>query len=159
MMTEKLESEAYFVKIAQTIPTISSKDEDDMRKEIREIKDNQEECFGESLENYVNGYVAGFKLVGGNPPNIPIDKVWSKIISDARFPNTSSLLKAALSLFHSTATVEGSIQTTRNILNERAHRLLDRNLNARKIVKSAVRNSNSQCCYDYDLSKKNYMSN
>ena len=63
------------------------------------------------------------------------------------------------SIFHSTATVKGAINTTRNVLGERAHTLSDDNLNARKVVKSAVKNSNAKCCYDYNFNEKIYTKN
>ena len=46
---------------------------------------------------------------------------------------------------------------TRNILSERSHRLTDDNLNARKIVKSAVKAmTKTTCCFDHDISGKKY---
>ena len=53
--------------------------------------------------------------------------------------------------------MEGSINTTRNILNERAHSLLDQNLNARKTIKSAVKASAASCCFEYDVSDREYL--
>ena len=86
--------------------------------------------------------------------------MYSTIISDVKnYPLVSKFLRAVLSIFHSTATVEGAINTTRNILNERSHRLNDKTLNARKIVKTAVSSANSKCCYDYDTSDNIYIRN
>ena len=46
---------------------------------------------------------------------------------------------------------------TRNILSERSHRLTDDNLNARKIVKSAVKaRTETTCCFDHDISGQKY---
>ena len=46
---------------------------------------------------------------------------------------------------------------TRNILSKRSHRLTDDNLNARKIVKSAVKaRTETTCCFDHDISGQKY---
>ena len=46
---------------------------------------------------------------------------------------------------------------TRNILSERSHRLTDENLNAKKIVKSAVKaRTKTTCCFDHDISSQKY---
>ena len=131
---EKSESEAQVVKVAKSADLAAPEEEDDLKREIREIKEFKEEVFGKDLETYVQRYVELYKLEG-KEPNIPVDAVWKHIIEkESRFPLMSRVLKSVLSIFHSTATVEGAINTTRNILGERAHNLLDKNLNARKIV-------------------------
>ena len=43
------------------------------------------------------------------------------------------------------------------MLSKRSHRLTDGNLNAKKIVKSAIKaKSKSNCCYDHDISNMKY---
>ena len=112
------------IKVAKQIPIIGS---NDLRKEIR-----------------------SFKLEKDKEPNISINSVWGEVIKDdASYPVFSKLLEAVLSIFHSTATVEGAINTTRNILN----------LNARKTIKSANKNSLSVCCYDFDVNSENHKRN
>ena len=76
-----------------------------------------------------------------------------------KFPNLSKMLKASLTFFHGTASVEGAVNTTRNTLGERRHRLIDGNLNARKMMKDAVKVSDSECCYDFDLLTKPFLAN
>ena len=156
---EKAESEAYFVKVAKTADLLSIEDEDDFRREVRHIKEFRDEVFGKELEVYLERYVDSFKLKD-KEPNASIDSVWKKVIeNELKFPLMSKVLKGALSIFHSTATVEGSINTTRNILGERAQRLHDKNLNARKVIKSAVKNSSAKCCFDYNVMEERYMKN
>ena len=97
-MIEQPESEAYLVRIASKIPIVKSEEVDTLRKEIRLLKLNPEEFFGESFETYRINYVPGYKLTSKKAPNVSIDSVWSNIISDIeRFPLTSDLLKATLS--------------------------------------------------------------
>ena len=84
-------------------------------------------------------------------------KVWKTIVLSEKFPNLAKVLRSVLSIFHETASVEGAINVIRNMLSERSHRLTDENLNAKKIVKSAIKaKSNSNCCYDHDISDKKY---
>ena len=43
------------------------------------------------------------------------------------------------------------------MLSERSQRLTNENLNAKKIVKSAIKaKSKNNCCYDHDISNKKY---
>ena len=130
-----------------------------LKREIRFIREYSAEVFGSSLEEYKEKYVSGFKL-DDKEPNLSIEMVWKGIISDeAKFPLMSKLLRSCLSIFHSTATVEGSINTTRNILNERGHSMMDETLNARKTMKSAVKKASSKCCFDYKIEDQQYFSN
>jgi hypothetical protein len=69
------------------------------------------------------------------------------------------LLMASLSIFHGTASVEGSVNVTRNILGDRSHNLSDINLESKKMVKSAVCEAPSHCCYDFDVDDQAYHSN
>ena len=154
---EKQEAEHNVIKIAKEMDMIDSNEEDSLRLEIRKIKGDKD-ILGEGLQVYIERFVKSFRL-NGKEPNIPIDSVWNPIIVDeAQFPCMSRLLRGSLSIFHSTATVEGAINTTRNILNERAHQMLDENLNARKHVKSAVKNS-GKCCYDFDVNGPSFKKN
>ena len=158
-MTESSESEAYIVKIAEKVPSITEEEYDDLRKEVRILKDDKDKYFGEELEVYIENYVEGFKLVKGKIKNKSIDAVWKKVINNDIFPVLAKVLKATLSIFHSTGSVEGSINTTRNILGERSHRMTDENLSSRKLVKSAVKVANTNCCYDYDVNRKSMLDN
>ena len=48
-----------------------------------------------------------------------IDHVWRRVIEDKQtFPSLSELLKACLSFFHATASVEGSVNMIRNVLGD-----------------------------------------
>ena len=96
-------------------------------------------------------------LIENKEKNISIGEVWKPIISSGKFPNLAKVLRSVLSIFHGTASVEGAINITRNMLSEQSHRLTDGNLNAKKIVKSAIKaKSKSNCCYDHDISNKKY---
>ena len=44
-----------------------------------------------------------------------------------------------ISIFHATASVEGAVNFTRNILGDRSHNLTEPNIEAKKVVKSGVR--------------------
>ena len=101
----------------------------------------------------------GYKLRDDKEAMKSIDIVWKNIIENPQFPILSKFLKGSLSIFHSTATVEGAINTTRNILGERSHRLKDENLCAKKLIKSGVKVAKSKCCFDYDVGDPVYMKN
>ena len=160
IFNEKLEAEAYIIKIAQKVSFVKEIEEDDLRLEIRKLKEDKEKYFDEELEVYCRNYVEGFKKQDGKEKTMSIDIIWRPIIKNQHeFPILSKFLKGALCMFHSTATVEGAINTTRNILGERSHNMKDENLNARKQIKSAVKISKAECCYDYDLSDKAYHEN
>ena len=144
------DTEEKIVWIARKVPIVDDQEEDDLRREIRRIRHGKEEEFCEKLSEYIDKHVEGYKLCQDKDPNIPIDQVWSPILVNEQFPLMSKLLTAVLSIFHSTASVEGAINTTRNILGDRAHNLSDVNLSSRKKVKSAVKVSESKCCFNYD---------
>ena len=52
--------------------------------------------------------------------------------------------------------MEGAVNTTRNILGDRSHRLTEPNIEAKKIVKSAVQEAPSVCCFDYKITKDHH---
>ena len=155
--TEEPDAEKYLLKIAKKLPHFDVYSEtDNLKKEIRMMR-SQKEHFGEGLVTYLTNYVEGFKLQEDKEKNICIGKVWEPIISSPNYPTLSKVIRSVLSIFHGTASVEGAIKVTRNILSERSHRLTDENLNARKIVKSAVKaRTEMTCCFDHDISGKKY---
>ena len=159
MFVEKAEAEYNLVKVARQIEVLDVNEEDSLRREIRHIKENKEDTFSGNLAVYMERHVHGFKLQE-KEPNLAVDLVWKEILSnEIDFPLMSKLLRAVFSIFHSTATVEGAINTTRNILKERSHSLLDVNLNARKQVKSSVKNSNAKCCFDFKVDSDDHRKN
>ena len=85
---------------------------------------------------------------------IRIDVVWAPIILSKKFPTLSKLLKATLSMFHGNASVEGSVNNTRNTLGDRSHSLTDETLESRNIIKSAIKSSSSKCCFDFNISEE-----
>ena len=156
---EDISTEAYIVKIEQSLPMFDGSDTDDLRREVRKIRADPDDCFGESLKIYKENFASGFKLKKGMVKNLTIDIVWRDIIENDKFPNMSKLLRASFSIFNSTASAEGAVNDTRNVLRDRSHRLINDNLNSRKVVKSAIRASGSKCCYDYDISNPKYHEN
>ena len=158
---ESEETEAYVVKIAQNLPSIDKDEEDDLRQEVRMLKSNKVKYFDEEYNKYVDNFVPGFKKSNTDlEPVKSIDKIWVPIIlNKENFPVMSRFLKSTLSVFHGTASVEGAINITRNLLGDRSHRLTDTNLESKKIVKSAVREAPTTCCFDHDISGKAYHTN
>ena len=55
--------------------------------------------------------------------------------------------------------VEGEVNIMRNLLCDRFHSLTVDNLEAKKIVKSAVSVAPTKCCYDFDVEGKAYHTN
>merc|ERR1712112_71385 len=139
MGTEDKDAEHYLLKIAKRLPHFAEYSEtDSLKKEIRVMRAEKEHVFGEGLVTYLTNYVEGFKLQD-KEKNVCIGEVWQPIIANPNFHTLAKVIRSVLSIFHGTASVEGAINVTRNILSERSHRLTDDNLNARKIVKSAVK--------------------
>ena len=131
-------AEAYFVKIAENM--FGKEDcHDDLRREVRRFQLDPKDFLGECYESYIENFILGYKHVAGRPKNVPIDIVWREIIENKEFPILSRVLRGAMSIFHSTASVEGAVNDTRNVLGDRSHNLLDDNLISRKILKSAIR--------------------
>ena len=146
------ESEAYFVKIAGGFPSINKEELDDLRREIRRVKGFREDFFDESLQEYLRSVPEGFKKTEGAKEIVmTIDEVWKPIIRHEQTPVLRKFLMSALSIFHGTASVEGAVNVTRNLLGDRSHRLTDANLEAKKVVKSAVCEAKSSCCYDFNV--------
>ena len=152
------ESEAYIVKNAECLPNIKKEEFDDLRREVRMLKNFQKEYFGSNLEDYLLNAPDGFKKVKGEEEVVPIDEVWKPVIKNKDTPVMRKLLMSSLSIFHGTASVEGSVNVTRNLLGDRSHSLTDINLESKKMVKSAVREAPSNCCYDFDVDDHAYHS-
>ena len=57
---------------------------------------------------------------------------------------------------NNTVSVEGAVNTIRNILGDRSHCLTEPNIEAKKIVKSAVNEAPSVCCFDYKITKDHH---
>jgi hypothetical protein len=133
---------------------------DDLRLEIRKLKINKQDHFGENLQDYIENVAPGYKKVEGAQMVESIDKIWAPILLNIdAFPVLSRLLGSTLSVFHGTASVEGAVNVTRNVIGDRSHRLTIDNLEAKKIVKSAVSVAPTKCCYDFDVEDKAYHSN
>ena len=152
------ESEAYIVKIAECLPSIKEEEFDDLRREVRMLKNFQNEYFGSNLEDYLQNAPDGFKKVKGEEEVVSIDEVWKPVIENEDTPVMRKLLMSSLSIFHGTASVEGSVNITRNLLGDRSRNLTDINLESKKMVKSAVREAPSNCCYDFDVDDQDYHS-
>ena len=143
-------------KIALCIPGVGEKDVDDLRQEVRILKGKKKEVFEDNLEKYLVNVKYGYKKVKGSNPVESIDQVWAPVFKSEEFPVLTQVLKSALSIFHATTSVEGAVNTTRNILGDRSHRLTDSNLEARKILKSSVKLAPSDCCYDFKVSHNHH---
>ena len=156
LFLESDESEGYLAKIALCIPGVGEKDVDDLRQEVRILKGKKKEVFEDNLEKYLVNVKYGYKKVKGSNPVESIDQVWAPVFKSEEFPVLTQVLKSALSIFHATASVEGAVNTTRNILGDRSHRLTDSNLEARKILKSLVKEAPSDCCYDFKVSHNHH---
>ena len=59
-------------------------------------------------------------------------------------------------MFHATASVEGAVNFTRNILGDRFHNLTEPNIEATKVVKSAVKDDPTDCCFDYKVTRDHH---
>ena len=156
LFLESDESEGYLAKIALCIPGVGEKDVDDLRQEVRILKGKKKEVFEDNLEKYLVNVKYGYKKVKGSNPVESIDQVWAPVFKSEEFPVLTQVLKSALSIFHATTSVEGAVNTTRNILGDRSHRLTDSNLEARKILKSLVKEAPSDCCYDFKVSHNHH---
>ena len=133
------------------MPFIKSNEKDELRVEVRKLKTYPKEYFSELFNEYC------MKANSSNRTGLPeIDKVWLPIIKNSKFPVLKKLLMGVLSMFHSTASVEGEISITRNVLGDRSHRIKDDTLEAKKIIKSAVIEAPADCCYDFDVADEIY---
>ena len=153
---ESDESEEYLVKIALSTPGVCEEDVDDLRQEIRILKGKRKEVFEENLEDYIVNIKYGYKKVKGSNPVESIDQVWAPVLKNEDFPVLAQVLRSTLSIFHATASVEGAVNITRNIIGDRSHRLTDSNLEARKIMKSSLKEAPSNCCYDFKVSQNHH---
>ena len=144
------------VKIALCTPSILEDDVDDLRREVRVLKAFKNDKFNDNLDFYLANVSSGYKLTQGSKEVASIDKVWTPILLSDEFPNLNLVLRSSLSIFHSTASVEGAVNITRNILGDRSHSLTEPNIEAKKIVKSAVNEAPSVCCYDYLVTKDHH---
>jgi len=82
-----------------------------------------------------------------------------KYDKSSEFPLISKVLKGCLTIFHTTASVEGAINTTSNTLGDRSHSMTDEMLSSRKLVKSAVKGASIKCCIDFMLEDEKYFDN
>ena len=153
---ESDESEEYLVKIALSTPGVCEEDVDDLRQEIRILKGKRKEVFEENLEDYIVNIKYGYKKVKGSNPVESIDQVWAPVLKNEDFPVLAEVLRSTISIFHATASVEGAVNITRNIMGDRSHRLTDSNLEARKIMKSSLKEAPSNCCYDFKVSQNHH---
>jgi hypothetical protein len=126
---------------------VSEVEYDDLKHEVRLMQLNIPNLFDDKLDQYKKQANDCNVL---STSRIDICLVWAPIINNKSYPIMSKLLSAALSLFHSTAAVEGSVCDTRNFLKDRAHRSTDKILEAKMTVQSSIRSAKTQCCYDYD---------
>ena len=60
------------------------------------------------------------------------------------------------SCHHATASVEGAVNITRNNLGDRSHNLTEPNIEAKKVVKSAVREAPTDCCFEYKVTQDHH---
>ena len=60
------------------------------------------------------------------------------------------------SCHHATASVEGAVNITRNNLGDRSHNLTEPNIEAKKVVKSAVREASTDCCFEYKVTQDHH---
>jgi hypothetical protein len=151
------DSEAYIIKIAECFPNIKKEELDDLRREVRKLKVFQKDYFGENLD-YMKNVCDGFKKVKDEEEVVSIAEIWKPIINNEDTPVMRKFLMSSLSIFHGTASVEGSVNVTRNLLGDRSHRLTNINLESKKMVKSAVCEAPSNCCYDFDVDGPAYHS-
>jgi hypothetical protein len=90
-----------------------------------------------------------------------IDKIWTPIIKNPKYPLLGKFIKGALSFIHSTAFAEGSIKDIRNVVGSYSHSTSDSTCQARLALMSAIRSTDS-CCFDYNKNgaehRKNWQS-
>ena len=153
---ESEETEAYLVKIALCTPSVIEDDVDDLRREVRILKAFKNDKFNDNLDFYLANVSSGYKKIQRSKEVASIDKVWTPILLSDEFPILNIVLRSSLSIFHSTASVEGAVNITRNILGDRSHSLTEPNIEAKKIVKSAVKEAPSVCCYDYKVTQDHH---
>ena len=151
------ESEACFVKIAECFPSIKTEELDDLRREVRKVKNFKNQFFDELLEEYLDSAHDAFQK-SDKKDIVSIDKVWRPVLKNEETPVMKKFLMSALSIFHGTASVEGSVNVTRNLLGDKSHSLIDVNLEAKKVVMSAVQEAKSSCCFDFNVDHKSFHS-
>ena len=84
-----------------------------------------------------------------------IDKVWTPILLSEEFPSLNIVLRSTLSIFHSTASVEQLTQLEIFWVIDLIV-LTEPNIEAKKILKSAVQEAHSVCCFDYKITKDHH---
>ena len=144
-------TEDAFREICDTIPHFIKEGKDDIISELRKLRLNKSDFGKEKYEKYLKEFNDDeilFKDIDA------IDEVWSPVILSKKYYSLGRFLKAVLSFIHSTASVEGSIKDTRNILGSMSHRSTDKMITSRLAMMSSVKSGSAECCYDFDCTKE-----
>ena len=87
LLIENQEAADYLVKVTKKIPTMNENEEDDLARELLQIKENKEEAFSENLNIYLSRHVSGFRLQEGKEANLSLNVVYGRIISNVKIKN------------------------------------------------------------------------
>ena len=77
---------------------------------------------------YLTNVSNGYKKTEGMKEVESIDKVRTPVLLSEDCPILNGVLRSTLSIFHATASVEGVVNITRNILGDRTHNLTEPNI-------------------------------
>ena len=111
-----------FHDITTMFAAFANSEDEDIDGLLCEVKNLEYDkaILGENLKVYLDNHKEGFTDNGER--NLRIDVVWAPLLDEhPEYLLLCQFLRRALSIFHGTATVEGAMNVTRNILGILSH--------------------------------------
>ena len=156
----------YLLRIADALPNMTEDEQDDLMREIDEVKLSTQGYFEEELQVYINTRQDDdLRLEGENLQlfkrgkalaEADMARAWRGVLSASTLPRLRKLLVSTMSIFHATGSVEGGVAVTRHLLGDKSHRMKVTTVETKKMMRSAVRNAETDCCHDFDVTSREY---
>ena len=153
-------------RIADALPNMSEDEHDDLMTDIDQVKLSTQEYFEQELQVYINTRKDEDKRLEGENLQLfnkgkalagaDVARAWRGVLGASTLPTLRKLLVSTMSIFHATGSVEGGVAVTRHLLGDKSHRMNDTTVQTKKMLMSAVKNAETQCCHDFDVTSREY---
>ena len=153
-------------RIAEALPNMAADEQDDLMSDIDQVKLSTQEYFEEEMQVYINTRQDEDLRLEGERRQLfnrgkalaeaDIARAWRGVLGASTLPRLRKLLVSTMSIFHATGSVEGGVAVTRHLLGDKSHRMKVTTLEAKKMMRSAVRNAETDCCHDFDVTSSEY---